>query len=55
MHAIPKPVLHENHIVLGFSDKGIKQLTGLTQIINIETRLNSILDWCLANKKCLSK
>ena len=26
MHAIPKSVLHENYIVLGFSDKGIKTL-----------------------------
>lgn len=42
-----------NPVSTGFSDKRIKQLTGLTQIINIATRQNSILDWCLTNKKDL--
>ena len=42
-----------NPVSTGFSDKRIKQLTGLTQIINIVTRENSILDWCLTNQKCL--
>ena len=30
-----------------FDEKHLKRLTGLTQIINVPTRSNSILDWCL--------
>jgi hypothetical protein len=29
----------------------VKRITGLTQIINVKTRGNAILDWCLTNVK----
>lgn len=35
----------------GFDKKAIKRITGLTQIINVKTRGNAILDWCLTNVK----
>ena len=34
-----------------FDEKDLKRLTGLTKIINVPTRSNSILDWCLVNTK----
>ena len=33
----------------GFDEKFLKRLSGLRQIINIPTRNNAILDWCLVN------
>ena len=38
----------------GFNANRIKQLTGLRQIINVPTRENSILDWCLTNRSDLN-
>jgi hypothetical protein len=38
----------------GFNDKHLKRISGLTQIINVPTRQNSILDWCLVNVKALA-
>ena len=38
----------------GFNADRIKQLTGLRQIINVPTRENSILDWCLTNRSDLN-
>jgi hypothetical protein len=35
----------------GFNDKHLKRISGLTQIINVPTRQNYILDWCLVNVK----
>ena len=37
-----------------FNDKHLKRISGLTQIINVPTRQNSILDWCLVNVKALA-
>ncbi|CAB3994355.1 RNA-directed DNA polymerase from mobile element jockey-like [Paramuricea clavata] len=34
-----------------FDEKRLKRLSGLTQIINVPTRHNAILDWCLTNAK----
>lgn len=34
----------------GFSEKQIKAMTGLKQIITVKTRDTGILDWCLTNK-----
>ncbi len=38
----------------GFNANRIKQLTGLRQVINVPTRENSILDWCLTNMSDLN-
>ena len=35
----------------GFDVNRVKRLTGLSQIIRVTTRDNSILDWCLTNMK----
>ena len=40
-----------NQLVLYLMKSILKRLTGLTQIINLPTRSNSILDWCLVNTK----
>jgi hypothetical protein len=37
----------------GFDVNRVKRLTGLSQIIRVTTRDNSILDWCLTNMKNL--
>ncbi|CAB4033726.1 Hypothetical predicted protein [Paramuricea clavata] len=34
-----------------FDEKRLKRLSGLTQIINVPTSHNAILDWCLTNAK----
>ena len=35
----------------GFDVRMVKRIAGLTQIINVKTRGNAILDWCLTNAK----
>ena len=35
----------------GFDERMVKRIAGLTQIINVKTRGNAILDWCLTNAK----
>ena len=37
----------------GFNEKHVKRLSGLSQIVDVTTRENSILDWCLTNTKKL--
>ena len=38
-----------NPVSTSFDEKHLKRLTGLSQIIKVHTRNNSILDWCLVN------
>ena len=38
----------------GFNEKHLKIIYVLSQIINVPTRQNSILDWCLVNVKALA-
>ena len=40
-----------NPISTGFDEKRLKRLSGLRQIINVPTRNDAILDWCLVNLK----
>ena len=40
-----------NPVITGFNANRVRQMIGLTQIINVATRENNILDWCLTNKK----
>ena len=40
-----------NPVSTSFDEKQIKRLTGLSQIINVPTRNNAILDWCLTDNK----
>ena len=40
-----------NPISTGFDGKRLKRLSGLRQIINVPTRNDAILDWCLVNLK----
>ena len=35
----------------GFDAKMVRRRTGLTQIIDVKTRGNATLDWCLTNAK----
>jgi hypothetical protein len=43
-----------NPVSTGFNANRIKQISGLRQIINVTTRGESILDWCLINMKHLN-
>ena len=43
-----------NPVSTGFNANRIKQISGLRQIINVATRGESILDWCLINMKHLN-
>ena len=40
-----------NPVSTSFDEKQIKRVTGLSQIINVPTRYNAILDWCLTDSK----
>ena len=40
-----------NPIRTGFDEKRLKRFSGLRQIINVPTRNEAILDWCLVNLK----
>ena len=35
-----------NPMRTGFDEKHVKRLSGLSQIVDVTTRENSILDWC---------
>ena len=40
-----------NPVSTGFDEKLLKRLSGLRQIVNVPTRNDAILDWCLVNLK----